>query len=513
MNYCTYLTALLATLASTKLPQDLDNPATPPLADILDSAKQQLLDLVDQFRSADVTPEATLRFERALQQQFRELGRQVLSHTLNSLEPDDVKSLPPHLNFQGSCYTRISAKTNQNVWTSFGQIRLLRCGYRSRCKNGDPTLFPLAQSLGLIEGATPALASHVGSLAAGAGMTQRLILQRLRQDNGIHWGSKKLRQVLSSLAEIMEPQRHESQVQKVLELLEQGRTSKGKHKPVLSVSRDGITLAIRIKKGKVYEVATTATVSVSDRSGKRLGTVYLAYSPEPGQDRMSRELTRLIEDVLRRWERQVPRLCYVSDAGASENGYFKRELAGMKHPRTNKRLGWIRVVDYYHASQRLWTLGECLFGKGQQQRGWVRKMQKWLLKPGGINRVLHSAAAYRSRKGLSGEASKEFEKAYSYLRKRTKYMRYASYREVGVPLGSGVTEAACKTIYTQRLKLSGQLWSKVGAQVVLDLRVLLISDVWDRAFLLALATIRVAKVPDREADREAKRFQTPGNAA
>jgi hypothetical protein len=32
-----------------------------------------------------------------------------------------------------------------------------------------------------------------------------------------------------------------------------------------------------------FEVATTATLSIHDRKGQRLGTVYLAYAPELGQ--------------------------------------------------------------------------------------------------------------------------------------------------------------------------------------------------------------------------------------
>ena len=51
-----------------------------------------------------------------------------------------------------------------------------------------------------------------------------------------------------------------------------------------------------------------------------------------------------------------------------------------------------------------------------------------------------------------------------------------------MPMGSGVTEAACKTVYTQRLKLSGMRWEKAGAQTILTLRVILLSGVWDQAY-------------------------------
>ncbi len=50
-----------------------------------------------------------------------------------------------------------------------------------------------------------------------------------------------------------------------------------------------------------------------------------------------------------------------------------------------------------------------------------------------------------------------------------------------MPIGSGVTEAACKTVFTQRLKQSGMRWEIAGGQVVVDLRVLWLSGVWDEA--------------------------------
>ena len=154
----------------------------------------------------------------------------------------------------------------------------------------------------------------------------------------------------------------------------------------------------------------------------------------------------------------------------------------MKHPRTGEQLEWQRVADYYHVSERVWKMGELLFGKGQKATAWVRKMQKWLLKPSGAYRVLHSAAALQQQLGLGKKKLAEFNKAYRYLRDRMCYMDYASYRRLGIPLGSGVTEAACKTVYTQRLKLSGMRWQKAGAQRILRLRVLRLSGVWDEAY-------------------------------
>ena len=66
---------------------------------------------------------------------------------------------------------------------------------------------------------------------------------------------------------------------------------------------------------------------------------------------------------------------------------------------------------------------------------------------------------------------------------------------VGIPCGSGVTEAGCKTIYTQRLKLSGMRWKTPGAQTILNLRVLFLSGVWTEAYERVLNNFENVKVP------------------
>ena len=84
-----------------------------------------------------------------------------------------------------------------------------------------------------------------------------------------------------------------------------------------------------------------------------------------------------------------------------------------------------------------------------------------------------------SQTQLDDANSRRSEDAF---RRRTGFLRYAGYKRVGIPCGSGVTEAGCKTIYTQRLKLSGMRWTTAGAQVILDLRVVNLSGVWDAAY-------------------------------
>jgi len=110
-------------------------------------------------------------------------------------------------------------------------------------------------------------------------------------------------------------------------------------------------------------------------------------------------------------------------------------------------------------------------------------MCSWLKrKPWGIHRVLHSAAAIRRRRMVVGEKQKQYRTAYNYLRKRIRFLDYCEYRRNHLPIGSGVTEAACKTVFTQRLKQSGMTWEREGGQWIVDLRVIQLSGIWPQVY-------------------------------
>lgn len=480
MSYSIYLALALATAGRR---DTQDTPAlNPDLTDALQPALARIRQLVEDLRHGPLSPLAAAGFEKDLQQATRELGRLAAQWAYNHLEPAHPQDLPAEVHHQGSRFRRLAKKTPQQVSTLFGTITLSRLGYRAAAAEGEPVLFPLCRTLGLVHGATAALIERVAHYQAESGATQKQTLERLRQQHGVRWGVKRLRQVTAFVAQAMHEQRLEAQAEQVRRWLEQAQASSGRHRPVLSVGRDGITLGLRLKGCTLYEVATAATVTVYDRRGRRLGTVYLAYTPEPGQGTMSVQLTALLKEVLQRWQGPLPRLSYVTDAGDNETAYYRNVLRRLRHPGTGQRLHWQWVVDFYHASGRVWTLAEALFGAGQRSWSWARKMQKLLLKPGGIGRLLHSAAALRGRLKPRGKRLLAFRRAYKYLQARRQHLRYAEYRRVGLPIGSGVTEAACKTVFTQRLKLSGMRWQKVGAQTILTLRVMLLSGIWEQVY-------------------------------
>jgi hypothetical protein len=456
------------------------------------TVRPQLIEIVESLRGP-VTPAMLFHFELIVFGLLREFGRILLEALFNSLEGDGLE-LPHDVMFRGQGYRRLGKKTrNQHVATLFGKICLWRFPYRfwERGAN-EPCIFPLELQLGLVQDVTPALTDLIGRRMAEAGATQKRVLEQLRKEHGVSMGVKRLRNLVAALAEGFSEYREASQVEALLKALQEADFSRGNRKPVIAVGRDGITL--RQYKNGIFEIATAATITVFDRSGKRLTTVYLAWRPELGQATMSEMLTSLLTEVLKQWDGPLPTLSYITDSGSNESSYFKHALERMCHPRTGKRLVWQRVADYYHAAERVWKMSEKLFGKkSKRYQQWARRMLRLLKKPNGPNRVLHSAATHKARRNARRKFGKkrleEFNTAYNYIRNRTKWMQYSQFKNRHIPLGSGITEAACKTLYTQRLKLSGMCWKNEGAQRILSLRTILLSSIWSTTYDMYLASL------------------------
>ena len=67
----------------------------------------------------------------------------------------------------------------------------------------------------------------------------------------------------------------------------------------------------------------------------------------------------------------------------------------------------------------------------------------------------------------------------AYFENNRSRMRYDAFRRQGFFIGSGVVEAACKTIVGARFKAAGMHWSLRGLDRLLPIRVALCSNRYD----------------------------------
>jgi hypothetical protein len=441
-------------------------------SDVFARLREQAEERLRQFRHSPPTPAAAYALEKELKAVFDGAARALLQQAFNRLEPDDKSQAGAKVRYRGQTY-RINKKTKAQVATSFGPITLWSFLYLC-CEDGEPGLHPLHVCLGIGAGlATAVLAERVARWAVD--YSQRDVRQWLQSEHGLRWSNDRLRQVLRQFRRTAVAFRAQAQEQRLLHWLAEAERSRGRHRPVLALGRDGVMVPLR---GAGYQEASAATASVYDRRGKRLGTVYLGQMPEAHQATLTEALTALATAVLRQWCGPLPRLVYVTDKGQAQDDYYRRVLRRQRHPRQpGQRLAWEWVLDFFHVCGYVGKLREALFAAGGYR--WYERMRHWLRhRDQGVAHILRSATQHYRRRPLSQAAREAFWKAYRYLRRHGRWMDYARYRRLGLPIGSGVTEAACKTVFTQRLKRSGMRWHKESGQVIVDLRVLYLSGIW-----------------------------------
>jgi hypothetical protein len=480
------------------------------LASILDDLSAELVqqvlphlhaiaNFVTAFLRQPPTPRTSYRFENDLDTRQRAMSRSIVEWTYNHLEADDLQTMPSPILWQNDAYRRKPKSRNRSLNCLFGPISLRRYCYEP-IDGGERSIFPLEIALGIeAERATPALAERVGHGAAAH--TQGGVRQLLRRHHGVCWSVKVLRKVTASLSAGMAEHRETAQAAKLVEALQKATDASGPHRPTVCAGRDGVMVPMR--GGQPYAEAATGTISILDRHGRRVYTAYLGRMPEKEQKTLSGQMTGLLLAMMTCWTGALPRWQYVTDGGHHPTEYFRHVLRKMRHPQTNIRLGWEWMIDFFHAAGYLTKLGEALYGTKRKGVSWSAKMRRWLRrKAGGIQRVLYSAAAVRARQKLSAAAERDYGKAWRYLHKRKRRMDYAGYKRRGLAIGSGVTEAACKTVFTQRLKQSGMRWGVAGGQVIVDLRILVLSRVWEdthQAYLASKPQLAIGTVWKRAA--------------
>ena len=137
--------------------------------------------------------------------------------------------------------------------------------------------------------------------------------------------------------------------------------------------------------------------------------------------------------------------------------------------------GAIQIVDLYHAKEHLHKLIRLFFNDEQKQ---IEFYEKWvqLLENGEIETLVKETTVLNLK---NGEIKNQIDTEINYFNENAKRMRYSSFKEKELFVGSGVIEAGCKTVIGKRLKQSGMRWSVGGANSIIGLRCAVYSNKFD----------------------------------
>ena len=101
--------------------------------------------------------------------------------------------------------------------------------------------------------------------------------------------------------------------------------------------------------------------------------------------------------------------------------------------------------------------------------------------------VLADLADALDVEGLPETARETLQTVYAYLQRHREHINYAMYKDLGLPLGSGMVESACKWLMQQRCKGVGMRWSEDGFNHLLHLRLAWVNGRFEVLFGLALS--------------------------
>jgi hypothetical protein len=140
-----------------------------------------------------------------------------------------------------------------------------------------------------------------------------------------------------------------------------------------------------------------------------------------------------------------------------------------------------QLLDFYHASQHLWTLSEALQPKDELARRAWAEARLHQLRHGKEKVVLRELAALPHRRG---EAGKVIRREQNYFAGHAGRMNYQAIAEQGWPIGSGTAESGCRSRQCRR-KRPGQFWTRSGLRHLDALEEARDNGHWDALWLTA----------------------------
>ncbi len=381
-----------------------------------------------------------LESEQSIVESVNQVGMLATGEALKQFDTDGSPLVMGDLKLTARC------KNGKTYQTPYGSVHIERHVYQS--SKGGKIYVPLESGARIIQGASPRFAkilSHkYSNLAAPS--------------------------VLDDLAENHERKISISYLQKVTDYvgtIAQAKEERWDYAPpkldkaisMIGISLDG-AYVLTVNDG--YREAMVGTIALYDNKGDRQDTIYVAASPEYGKETFFNRFEREIISTKERY----PDSQTIGVADGAKNNW------GFLEAHTTRQ-----ILDYWHAAEYLSEASYALFtnkGGNAAREVWLEQQCHNLKhKQGAAGRILDELK-HCPKKRLSQVLKEKLEAAISYFKSNIEggRMKYHIHTKNNWPIGSGVVEAACKTIIKQRLGASGMRWKSAGIKMILSLRTL-----------------------------------------
>jgi hypothetical protein len=374
--------------------------------------------------------------EKAIQTALNEAGNLA---TGKALEAFDADGAPIEV---GGVRLTSRGRLPKEYQTPYGSVVIRRHVYQ---RSGSVTYVPLEHGARIVVTSTPFFAKVLSHKYADIPGISRVLVD-LEQNHGRHVAPGVVQRLADAVATTQFAK--EESWSYALPAFDVPVAA-------VSVGLDGTCLML-VDDG--WREAMVGTIALYDRDGERLHTLYAAASPEYGKETFRTSFAREVERV----RAAFPKAPAVGLAdGASSNWTF---LA--KH--TDRQ-----TVDFYHVTGYLTDAAAVAFADAGERQAWLEGACHRLKHAEGAPRALLAELKTFRTQPLRQAERETLEAAITYFENQHPRRTYAENVAKNLPIGSGVTEAACKVIVKERMCVSGgRRWTERGASTVLSLRCL-----------------------------------------
>lgn len=378
--------------------------------------------------------------EEAIQQALNQAGVLATAEALKQFDTDGFPLVT------GSVRWTSKGQEPKAYQTPYGEASVARHVYQTGA--GGATFCPLERDARIILTSTPRFAMQI-SHKYGEGPADRVV-RDLTQNHGRPVAASFVQDTAAAVAAVV--QLKEEQWHYATPKLKEPIHSIG-------IGVDGTCLFV-VADG--HRQAMVGSISLYDREGERRHTIYVAATPEYGKETFYQRMSREIEHVKGLYPQA--HASGIAD-GSEDNWTFLRQ-----HTQDE-------CIDFYHVTGYLHGVAKAVYPRNPTARQqWLDDRCHKLKHEKGYAKKLLKEMEALPTEGLSEMVLEELEKARTYFRNHHQQMNYAQRQETKLPIGSGVTEAACKTIVKMRMCRGGAKWKEQGAAAVLSLRTLICTE-------------------------------------
>jgi hypothetical protein len=379
-------------------------------------------------------------FERKAQQALAVIGTGIMEYALSAL---DTEGEPVRV---GSDWWHSKGAHTETYQCTFGPVTLTRHLYANPV--GGESFVPLENRARIIGLSTPLFAS---SIAAKYSESNARALQKDLEE---HHARKVSLGLIQSLA---------AQVAGIALAKEPFWPYTPKTEAAL-VSHIGLgidgTCSQLCDEG--WKQVMVGTLTLYDGQGEELEILYFANAPEDGKKEFYTRLEREVQTL----RKAYPEALWVGISDGAKD--LRAEL--------EKYCSQL-ILDFYHATEYVAAAAPAMVptSRGEQaRRTWLSEALHRLKHEDGAAQGLLDAMSQRlaSARSLSEADRSALQKAVGYFENNVDRMDYAAAQREHLPIGSGITEAACKTIVKARICGGGMRWHAHSMQQVLCLRAL-----------------------------------------